>query len=279
MKGLLELCKPRIVLWVMVSAGFGYVMAGGSLGLRFWALMGGVGLTASACGALNQWMESDVDALMDRTKNRPIPSGRMAPRLAGWWGVGMGLPGCAILWWHLHVMAVWLAVLTMVIYLLCYTPLKKVTPHCSWVGAVAGAMPPLLGWAAWNGRLGTLAWILFGVQFLWQIPHFLALFWMYREEYAKAGFRVTPVMDPTGGTTAFQMAIHSFGIVPLSLLPFICGLAGVQFGLAALSLGTVYLVIGLRASWTLAVVDTRRLFLASLVYLPLLFTMLAMGVA
>ncbi len=161
--------------------------------------------------------------------------------------------------------------------MLGYTPLKKVTPQTTWIGAAAGAMPPLIGWAAYAGSLSPKAWVLFGIQFLWQIPHFLALFWIYREEYAAAGFRTMPVVHPDGGTTAVQIALHSFTLIPMTLLPLVLGMAGLPYAFAALAVGVVFLGFGLRASWTMSVVDSRRLFLASLAYLPLIFGMLYFG--
>jgi protoheme IX farnesyltransferase len=152
-----------------------------------------------------------------------------------------------------------------------------VTPQTTWLGAAAGATPPLIGWAAATGALSAKAWALFGIQFLWQIPHFLALFWIYREDYARAGFRVMPVVHPDGGTTAAQIAIHSFTLLPATLLPVVLGMAGFSYAVSALLIGIVFLGLGLRASWTLAHSDARRLFLASLAYLPLIFGMLFFG--
>jgi protoheme IX farnesyltransferase len=185
--------------------------------------------------------------------------------------LGLGL-GAAV---NLGVFA--LIALTLAFYLLAYTPLKRVTPQSTWMGAIAGATPPLIGWMAATGRLAPLAWFLFAIQVVWQIPHFLALFWLYREDYARAGFKVMPVVDPNGGSTAKQIALHSFALLPASLMPGIYGVAGLPYCAGALLLGTVFLGVGMRASWTLAPADTRRLFRFSLAYLPILFGMLLWG--
>jgi protoheme IX farnesyltransferase len=192
-------------------------------------------------------------------------------------GLTLAAAGPALVWLAAGRLAAALTLATIALYVLAYTPLKKVTPQTTWIGAAAGAMPPLIGWAAAAGSLSPKAWALFGIQFLWQIPHFLALFWIYREDYARAGFRVMPVVHPDGGTTAVQIALHSFTLLPATLLPVFLGMAGVSYALAALVVGVTFLGFGLRASWTLAVVDARRLFLASLAYLPLIFGMLYFG--
>ena len=276
MKDYLALCKPRITVMVLATAAFGYGMAGGRPGARLAWMLAGAGLASCAAGCLNQFMERRADALMSRTRGRPLPSGRVAPGRALAFGLRLAAAGLAASA-EAGVLTAALTGLTLVLYLLFYTPLKKVTPHGTWFGSAAGAMPPLIGWAAARGGLGTAAWILFGIQFLWQIPHFLAMFWLHRGDYARAGFRVMPVVDPGGAATACQIATHSFGVLAVSLLPVLLGLAGWPYTVGALLLGTAYLGLGMRASWTLDAGDTRRLFLASLAYLPILFGMLAFG--
>ena len=271
------MAKPRIALMVALTAGLGWALAGGRAGRDFFLMILGVSLASAASGALNQYVERAEDGLMNRTKNRSLPRGLVAPRSALAFGLCLAAAGPTLVWLAAGRLAAELTAATIALYVLAYTPLKKVTPQTTWIGAAAGAMPPLIGWAAAAGGLSAKAWALFGIQFLWQIPHFLALFWIYREEYARAGFRVMPVVHPDGATTAVQIALHSFTLLPMTLLPVVLGMAGLPYAFAALAVGTVFLAFGLRASWTLAVVDARRLFLASLAHLPLIFGMLYFG--
>ena len=277
MKSFLALTKPRIALMMALVAGLGWALAGGRPTPGFFAMLLGVSLASAAAGTLNQYAERVEDGLMKRTKGRPLPMGLIAPKTALIFGLVLAVAGPALVWLATGRLAGFLAALTIALYVLAYTPLKKVTPQTTWIGAAAGAIPPLIGWAACTGSLSPKAWALFGIQFLWQIPHFLALFWIYREEYARAGFRVMPVVHPDGGTTAVQIALHSFTLLPMTLLPVVLGMAGLPYAFAALAAGTVFLCFGLRASWTMSVVDSRRLFLASLAYLPLIFGMLYFG--
>ena len=277
MKRYVSLTKPRIALMVALTSGLGWALAGGRATPSFFFMILGVSLASAASGTLNQYVERVEDGLMNRTKKRPLPLGLIAPKAALVFGLVLAAAGPAIVWAASGRLAGLLTAATIALYVLAYTPLKKVTPQTTWIGAAAGAMPPLIGWAAYAGTLSPKAWALFGIQFLWQIPHFLALFWIYREEYARAGFRVMPVVHPDGGTTAVQIALHSFTLLPMTLLPVVLGMAGLPYAFAALVVGTVFLGFGLRASWTMAVVDARRLFLASLAYLPLIFGMLYFG--
>lgn len=277
MRDYLELCKPRIAAMAAATAFFGYHMAQGEGGLRLIGAVLGTALSACACGCLNQYMEREPDSKMVRTRGRPLPAGRMEPRRALAFGLALAGAGLSLLAWTTNACALSLTAFTLALYLLAYTPLKRWTPHNTWLGAVAGAMPPLIGWAAAKGSLEIQSLALFAIQFLWQIPHFLALFWMHREDYARAGFVVMPVADPSGALTACQISLYSFALIPASLLPSLSGLTGLGYSAGALILGTAYLGLGMRASWTLAVLDTRRLFLASLAYLPLLFVMLILG--
>jgi heme o synthase len=277
MKHYVSLTKPRIALMVAVTAGLGWALAGGRATAGFWLMLLGVSIASAASGTLNQYVERREDGLMKRTKKRPLPTGTVKPESALAFGLALAVIGPAIVWASCGRLAAELTALTIGMYVLAYTPLKKITPQTTWIGAAAGAMPPLIGWAACAGSLSPKAWALFGIQFLWQIPHFLALFWIYREEYAAAGFKTMPVVHPDGGTTAVQIALHCFTLLPMTLLPVVLGMAGLPYAFAALAVGTVFLGFGLRASWTMAVVDARRLFLASLAYLPLIFGMLYFG--
>lgn len=277
MKDYLSLSKPRIALLVMMTAALGYRLAGGEndWGL-LWTILG-TGLASAACGCLNQALEGPQDALMKRTAGRAVAAGRITKTRAIAFGLLLTVSGLGILWVGAGRLPALLTLATVFGYVVLYTPLKQVTPQTTWIGAAAGAAPPLIGWAAARGSLAPQAWVLFGIQFLWQIPHFLALFWMYREEYAAAGFRTAPVVDPRGGLTAAQIAMHSFTVLPMALAPVFFGMAGKGYGFAALLLSTGYLALGMKASWSLARADTRRLFLASLAYLPLLFSALLIG--
>lgn len=277
MKDYIALTKPRIAVMVMATTALGYLVSGHESDGRLWWTVLGTGLCSAACGVLNQWLEKDQDGRMKRTAARPLPAGRVQPSGALVFGLVLCAAGLWALWAFSGRLACAITALTVFAYVLLYTPLKRWTPQTTWIGAAAGATAPMIGWAAAQGHLSTGAWILFGIQFLWQIPHFLSLFWLYREDYAKAGFRVMPVVDPAGSLTAAQIALHSFTVLLASLLPIFCGMAGLRYGVGALLLSTAYLGLGLRASWTLAVVDTRRLFLASLAYLPMIFGMLLLG--
>jgi protoheme IX farnesyltransferase len=273
----LALTKPRIALMVALTSALGWALAGGRATPRFLAMLLGVSLASAASGTLNQYLERAEDGLMNRTRRRPLPLGLISPARALAFGAALAAAGPALVWLAAGRLAAALTAGTILLYVLAYTPLKKITPQTTWIGAAAGAMPPLIGWAAAAGSLSPRAWALFGIQFLWQIPHFLALFWIYREEYAAAGFKVMPVVHPDGGTTAAQIALHSFTLLPMTLLPVALGMAGLPYACAAFAAGVVFLGLGLRASWTLAVVDARRLFLASLAHLPLIFGMLYFG--
>lgn len=277
MNDFLALTKPRITALVAATTAFGFVLGGGRPGADlFWVVLG-ASLCAAACGALNQWLEKEQDGKMRRTMTRPLPAGRVTPLAALLYGLALAAAGLLVLRVKSDPISLQLTAFTLAAYLLLYTPLKRVSPHSTWVGAAAGATPPAIGWAAAAGTLPAQAWVLVAIQFLWQIPHFLALFWLYREDYARAGFRVLPVIHPDGGSTAAQIAVHSFTVIPATVAPAFFGMAGPGYGLAALLLGCGYLAVGLKASWTLETVDARRLFLASLAYLPAVFVMLLIG--
>ena len=277
MKPYLQLAKPRIGLMVALTAWLGWALAGGTATPRLWLMLLGVTLASAACGALNQRLERVEDGIMNRTKGRPLPTGRVTPAAALSFGLVLAVAGPALVWLASGAVAAGLTAATIVLYVAVYTPLKKVTPQTTWIGAAAGATSPLIGWVAAGGPLDKRAFVLFSIQFLWQIPHFLALFWIYREDYARAGFKVMPVVHPDGGTTALQIAIHSFTLLPATVAPALVGLARPEYALGAFAVSGSFLLLGLRASWTMTVTDNRRLFLASLAFLPLIFGMLLFG--
>ncbi|MBI3289050.1 MAG: protoheme IX farnesyltransferase [Elusimicrobia bacterium] len=277
MSAYIQLAKPRIAVMVALTTWLGWALAGGRAVPALLMVVVGVTLASAACGALNQYLERVEDGLMHRTRNRPLPTGRVRPRQALVFGLVLAAAGPALIWAAAGAPAAGLTAATIALYVLAYTPLKKVTPQTTWVGAAAGATSPLIGWVAAGGPLDARAFVLFSIQFLWQIPHFLALFWIYREDYARAGFRVMPVVHPDGGTTALQIALHSFTLLPATLAPALVGLARPGYALGALAVSGSFLCLGLRASWTMRVIDARRLFRASLAYLPLIFGMLLFG--
>ena len=277
MKPWISLTKPRIALMMCITSGLGWAMAGGRASFEFLVMSLGVMVSSAAAGTLNQRLEIYEDGMMNRTKNRPLPRGLITPNGALAFGLILSVVGTGLVWASSNLLAAGLTLTTIVLYVCAYTPLKKITPQATWVGAAAGAIPPMIGWAAQTGSLSPKAWALFGIQFLWQIPHFLALFWIYRDEYARAGFKVMPVVHPDGGTTAVQIAIHSFTLLPAVLLPVLLGMAGLPYAVSAFVVGVIFLGLGMRASWTMAIPDARRLFLASLAFLPLIFGMLYFG--
>jgi protoheme IX farnesyltransferase len=273
----LQLAKPRIALMVALTTWLGWALAGGTATSSLFFVVLGASLAAAACGALNQRLEIVEDGLMNRTKNRPLPTGRVTPRAALMFGLGLGAVGTTLVWAAGGAIAGALTLATIGLYVLVYTPLKKITPQTTWIGAAAGATSPLIGWVAAGGPLDARAFTLFAIQFLWQIPHFLALFWIYREDYTRAGFKVMPVVHPDGSTTAIQIAIHSFTLLPATIAPALVGLARPEYAIGAFAVSGSFLLLGLRASWTMSILDNRRLFLASLAFLPLIFGMLLFG--
>jgi protoheme IX farnesyltransferase len=272
-----QLAKPRIALMVALTTWLGWALAGGTVTPALLVTILGAALAAAACGTLNQRLEIVEDGLMTRTRNRPLPLKKISPRAALILGLVLSVLGTGLVGAAGGLLAADLTAATIVLYVLVYTPLKKVTPQTTWIGAAAGATSPLIGWLAAGGPLDARAFTLFAIQFLWQIPHFMALFWIYREDYARAGFKVMPVVHPDGRTTAMQIAIHSFTLLPATIAPTFVGMARPSYALGALAVSGSFLLLGLRASWTMSVLDNRRLFLASLVFLPAIFILLLLG--
>jgi protoheme IX farnesyltransferase len=263
---------------VLVTTGVGYYL--GSEGTPVlvplvYALVG-TALAAGGTLALNQYVERDLDAQMERTRRRPLPEGRVHPGEALAVGLGLLVAGLAVLALGTNVLAALVTGGIAVTYLLVYTPLKPVTSLCSIVGAVPGALPPVAGWAAARGALGPEPWILFAIMFLWQIPHSLAIGCMYREDYARAGIRVLPVVDRDGASTGRQVVSNCLALVPVALLPTLVGLAGAAYFLVALVLGLGFLWTAIGLARTRSTADARRLLLASLVYLPVLLAVMAL---
>jgi heme o synthase len=278
--GFFQLTKPRITFLVVLTTLVGFLV-GAPHPLPILLLLHtlvGTALAAGAAGALNQWAERRADAAMRRTARRPLPSGRLTPLEAAVFGVALTTAGTAYLAVATNALAGALAAATVGSYLLLYTPLKRVTSLATIVGAVPGALPPLIGWAAVRGRLGPEAWVLFGIVFLWQMPHFLALAQLYRADYARAGFRMLTVEDATGRGAGRQALLYALALVPVSLLPTPLGLAGPVYFAGALALGVAFLASGVgMAIDPASPAAARRLFRVSLLYLPAICILLLVG--
>jgi protoheme IX farnesyltransferase len=268
------LTKPRVVLMVLLTAAAGWYLGGAGSNATLAAMLAGVGLAAGGTMALNQYMERERDAHMARTKARPLPAGRLAAGEALVFGLGILVAGVAGLAVAVGQLPALLTAVVAITYLLCYTPLKGVTSLCTIVGAIPGALPPVIGWSAATGTLGVEPLVLFAIMFLWQIPHTLAIGCLYRDDYERAGILVLPVID-RGSTTAVHSVMHCLALLPVALMPTIFGFAGGLYFVAALALGVAFLwaAVGLArfdTSWA-----ARRLLRVSLVYLPLLLGVLA----
>ncbi|HET8548104.1 MAG TPA: heme o synthase [Bryobacteraceae bacterium] len=269
----IALTKPRITWLILMSTGIGYFF--GAHGAWDWiALLHtliGTGLIASGTAALNQWYERDADARMHRTRNRPIPAGRIAAVNALWFAAALSLIGFLELWWGANPLTGILGALTLLVYLFVYTPLKQKSWHATTIGAVPGAMPPLIGYAGAAAQLTPEAWILFAILFLWQFPHFYSIAWMYREDYARGGIRMLPVVEPDGDSTVRQILACSLALIPISLLPRYFGMAGNLYLGGALLLGLAYFYAGLQASRDRTRARARAILLTSVIYLPILY--------
>jgi protoheme IX farnesyltransferase len=273
----LELTKPRITVFILMSSTIGFLCVNRLAGA--WTLFHvllGTALMASGTAALNQWYERDTDAKMNRTKARPIPSGRVRAGRALWFGVALSIGGFVDLWLGANRLAALLGIFTLVSYLFMYTPLKRRSSHATTIGAIPGAMPPLIGFAAAAGTLTVEAWILYGILFLWQFPHFYAIAWMYRDDYARAGILMLPVVEPDGESTARRILLFSLALVAVSLLPRFVGHAGNLYLAGALALGALLLFAGARTAFYRTRARARQFLLASIVYLPLLYGLLVL---
>ncbi len=267
-----ELVKARLTLLVLITTLVGfYVGANGALN---WALMIhtilGTALLACGAAALNQLIEREHDAKMRRTEGRPLPSGRLQPDTVLLFGGFSSMAGLIYLAFAVNLLTSLLGAITLVTYVFVYTPLKRVTWLNTTVGAIPGALPPLMGWTAATGELTGPGWALFAILFFWQIPHFLAIAWIYRDEYAKAGFVMLPGVDPTGERTAHQAVSHAIGLLIVSLCPVLFRVAGATYFVGALLIGLVFLAAAFAFARQLNVPRARQLFFASIIYLPLL---------
>ncbi len=280
-KDYIELTKPRITWLIVMSTAVGYYF-GRSGDWSLWSVvhtMIGTALIASGTAALNQWYEREADRHMRRTQDRPLPSGRMEPRQALVFGIALAAVGGLELGFCVNWLAAGLGLLTLAMYLFLYTPLKQKTWWSTTVGAVPGAMPPLIGFAAAANHLSAEAYILGAILLIWQFPHFYAIAWMYREDYSRAGIQMLPVVEPDGVSTARQILIYSVLLIPVSLLPKWIGMTGSLYMVGALGMGLFFLYSGIRVSMDRTKVRARRVLLASVVYLPVIYVLMVLDPA
>jgi len=281
LSGYWSLTKPEVNFLIAVTAAAGFWMgAPASLAHFAWTsllhtLVGTV-LVASGAATLNQLIELRFDAQMRRTARRPLVSGSIDPSHALWFGISLAVGGAIYLAVTTNALASLLSILTLLLYLFLYTPLKRKTPLCILIGALPGATPPLIGWAAARGGLDTNAWLLFTIVFLWQFPHFMAIAWMYREDYARAGYVVLPIGKFKDRLVAWQTLPPSLALLAVALIPAIRGESGIVYFAGALVLGGIFLCYSARFTFQKSTVSARRLLLASIFYLPLLLAFLAL---
>jgi len=273
------LTKPRIAVMVLVTVATGFLLGarGASHPSTLLATMVGTGLVAAGASTLNQLLERVTDARMRRTARRPLPTGRVTPVEAAWFGLGLSAVGLVLLAVFANLLAASVAWATLVLYAFVYTPLKRLTTLNTAIGAVPGALPPVIGWAAATGRLGPEAWALFLIVFLWQFPHFLAIAWVHRADYARGGHRMLPSIDPDGHLTGRQAAVHALALVPAGLLPCTVGLAGPVYFVGALLMGLFYLAYAVRFWANVSDRTARALMWASFVYLPCVLLLLLLN--
>jgi protoheme IX farnesyltransferase len=267
------LTKPRLNFLVLITTLGGMYLAApdGIPGAVLLNALVGTALVAGGAAALNQVWEHRTDGLMRRTASRPLPGGRLRVVDGTWFGAALSVAGLIELVWKVNALSAIVAGATLVSYVLVYTPLKTRTSLSTLVGAVPGALPPVIGWAAATGTISPPALVLFGIVFFWQMPHFLAIAWLYRDDYARAGIPLLPVLEPDGRRTGQQALVYAAALWPVSLLPAIVGIAGAPFVIVATVLGIGYIVLSMRFARQRSVRTARGLFLYSITYLPLLW--------
>ena len=268
-----ELTKPRLTQLVLVSVAAGYVLADPAsfAWLAFLEAIAGVGLVAASGSALNQYLERDLDARMARTRRRPLPAERLSPLAGLLFGVTTGVVGLLHLQLRINPLTAFLGAIALANYVFVYTPMKRTSTHNTLVGAVTGALPPMMGWTAATGSLAPGAWSLFALLFIWQMPHFLAIAWFCRNDYAAAGMKMISVLDDERGTvTRRQIALYSVAQLPISLIPVQVGLAGLPYLIFAIVVGVAVAALGISGAVRRSPGGTRTIFLASLLSLPLL---------
>ena len=281
-----ELTKARVTTLIVLTAWCGYFLGAHKLGVSSWSLglvhaLLGVALVSSGTAALNEVLESSVDARMRRTAQRPVPSGRMTKAHAATVGLALTLGGSAYLAIYANLLTGLLVFLTSLVYLKVYTPLKKVSPMCTFVGAFPGAMPVVLGWTAARGKLEVETLILFAIMFVWQFPHFLSIAWLYREDYEQGDIRMLPVVDSDGKSTVWRILAYSGALIPVSILPVALGMAGRVYLIGAILMGAALFRVSmgmaypqLPATAPASKPSARRLLRATIIYLPALFALM-----
>jgi len=273
---LADLVKARLTTLVLLTTLVGFYL--GWNGAMNFALMfntlAATALVAAGASALNQWLERDYDAKMRRTQSRPLPSGRLQPATVAIFGGVCSVAGLIYLALAVNLLTSVIGAVTLVSYLFIYTPLKRVTWLNTAIGAVPGALPPLMGWTAARGELSSEGWALFAILFFWQLPHFFAIAWIYKDEYAKAGFKMLPGIDPDGQRTAQQAVSNTLALLAVSLFPFVFKMAGTIYLAGALMLGAGFLWSAIQFSRQLTLARARQLFFASIIYLPLLLALM-----
>ncbi|MGD0772127.1 MAG: heme o synthase [Candidatus Solibacter sp.] len=277
MRDYIELTKPRITWLILMSTGIGYFFGLPSHAWRaiHWLSLLhtilGTGLIASGTAALNQWYERAADLKMHRTAGRPLPSGRLIAGRALAFGIALSVAGFLELWLGVNLLSGLIGAFTLASYLFLYTPMKQRTWWSTTVGAIPGAMPPMIGYAAASGVITRESWVLFAILFLWQFPHFYSIAWMYKEDYARAGIRMLPVVDPDCRSTARQIVLYGIALIPVSLVPGMLGMTGRLYLIGALILGLVYLYSGVRVAMERTLLRARAVLLTSVLYLPLIY--------
>jgi heme o synthase len=276
------LTKPEINFLIAIATFAGFYLGlppqphGFPYVLLIHTLLGTL-MVSSGAGALNQYIERDFDAQMRRTRRRPLAEGRLEPSSVLWFGVSLSFAGGLYLAVAVNALASLLALITLASYLDVYTPLKRKTPLCTLVGAFPGAMPPLIGWAAASGRLSLEAWVLYAMLFFWQIPHFMAIAWMYREDYLRAGYLVLPRGKQSGRFMSWQAILASLALIPVSLSPAVIGHADLVYCVCAAALGAVFFYFSARLAFRRSITTACRLLMASIVYLPLILALMVLN--
>ncbi len=273
-----ELTKPRVVLMVLVTTFVGFYLGSELMPAysRLLETLIGTALAAAGTLALNQYWERDTDAMMDRTRHRPLPDGRIQPNEALVFGAILTVSGPLMLALTVNLLSAWVTAFIAASYVLVYTPLKRKSSLCGLVGAVPGALPPVIGWTAARGQFDVDAWVLFAILFLWQIPHTLAIARIYRDDFAKAGIQFLPVVEPEGSSTSRQIITHCLALLAVSMMPTLLGLAGSAYFLTALLLGIGFSACGVALAIARSPACARRLLFASLLYLPILLVVMAL---
>ena len=282
MRDYIELTKPRITWLILMSTGIGYFF-GLPAAANWWEFLRnipllsflhtviGTGLIASGTAALNQWYERDADRKMRRTAMRPLPQGKMSARNAMLFGLGLSVAGFLELWLGVNLLSALIGAFTLASYLFLYTPMKQRTWWSTTVGAFPGAMPPMIGFAAAAGTITLQSWVLFAILFLWQFPHFYAIAWMYRDDYARAGIQMLPVVEPDGRSTARQIVLYGIALVPVSLVPTLLGMTGRIYLAGALLVGLWFLYSGVRVALDRTALRARSVLIHSVLYLPFIY--------